>query len=287
MKSKKLRIISIVTMLTLAISASFLVGYASWQFNQADTTSEITNVGVSKWTFTPVEDGSNIHIDSNGNVTITDDEGNPVPAEAEVTYPDGTNIETNGGTVNIDIGTNENGDLVVTDYSATDVNGNSVLIGGNSSVSFPESIVINGNEYPVVAINTPVTISASNGAFWAGSTCSITVPNGYVSICDNAFQNVSASTGFLQSQTTFTYHLPSSLEYLGNHAIKLNVAGGSVKVQYAGTRDEFIALVNASAAAYTGGGTYCFFTANGNTRCTVTCSGNQTVTYNQNGTIYN
>ena len=272
-------------MLTLAISASFLVGYASWQFNQADTTSEITNVGVSKWTFTPVEDGSSIHIDGDGNVTITDDEGNPVTAEAEVTYPDGTTVDPNGGTVNIDIGTNENGDLVVTDYSATDVNGNSVFIGGNSSVSFPESIVINGTEYPVVAISTPVTISANN-SYLTGSNCSITVPEGYVSICDDAFQNVAASGGWLGS-TTFTYHLPSTLEYLGNHAIKLNVSNGSVNVQYAGTRAQFIELVNASAAAYTGGGTYCFFTANGNTRCTVTCSGNQTVTYNQNGTIYN
>ena len=274
-------------MLTLAISASFLVGYASWQFNQADNTSEITNVGVSKWTFTPVEDGSNIHIDSDGNVTITDEEGNPVPAETEVTYPDGTNIETNGGTVNIDIGTNENGDLVVTDYSAVDINGESSWGSNNSEVSFPESIVINGTEYPVVAVSTPVTISASNANLWSGRTCSITVPEGYVSICDDAFQNVSASGGFLAGNTTFTYKLPSTLEYLGNHAIKMNVAGGSVNVQYSGTREQFIELVNASAAAYTGTGTYCFFTANGNTRCTVTCSGNQTVTYNQNGTIYN
>ena len=272
-------------MLTLAISASFLVGYASWQFNQADTTNEITNVGVSKWTFAPVDDGSNIHIDVDGNVTITDDEGNTVQTEAEVTYPDGTNVETNGGTVNIDVGTNESGDLVVTDYSATDVNGNSVLIGGNSSVSFPESIIINGTEYPVVAISTPVTISANNGYF-GGSNCSITVPEGYVSICDDVFQNVAASGGWLGS-TTFTYHLPSTLEYLGNHAIKLNVSNGSVNVQYAGTRVQFIELVNASAAAYTGGGTYCFFTATGNTRCTVTCSNNETVTFNQNGTIYN
>lgn len=272
-------------MLTLAISASFLVGYASWQFNQADNTSEITNVGVSNWTFAPVEDGSNIHIDGDGNVTITDDEGNPVTAEAEVSYPDGTTVNPNGGTVNIDIGTNENGDLVVTDYTATDINGESWL-SGNSSLTFPEQIVINGNEYPVVSINTPVTISANNGSFWQGSTCSITVPEGYVSICDDAFQNVSASGGFLSGNTTFTYHLPSSLEYLGNHAIKLNVSGGSVNVEYSGTRAQFIELVNASAAAYTGAGTYCFFTANGNTRCTVTCS-DRTVTYNQNGTIYN
>ena len=273
-------------MLTLAISASFLVGYASWQFNQADNTSEITNVGVSKWTFAPVEDGSNIHIDSDGNVTITDEEGNPVPAETEVTYPDGTNVETNGGTVNIDIGTNENGDLVVTDYSAVDINGESSWGSNNSEVSFPESIVINGTEYPVVAVSTPVTISASNANLWSGRTCSITVPEGYVSICDDAFQNVSASGGFLAGSTTFTYKLPSTLEYLGNHAIKMNVAGGSVNVQYSGTRAQFIELVNASAAAYTGTGTYCFFTANGNTRCTVTCS-DRTVTYNQNGTIYN
>lgn len=272
-------------MLTLAISASFLVGYASWQFNQVDNTSEITNVGVTSWDFTPIDSGNTITVDENGNVTIKDEDGNVVPAEAEVTYPDGTTVNTNGGTVEIDIGTNENGDLVVTDYVATDLNGDSFL-GGSSSVAFPESITINGQEYPVVSINTPVTISASNGSFWQGSTCSITVPEGYVSICDDAFQNVSASGGFLSGNTTFTYSLPASLEYLGNHAIKLNVSGGSVVVNYAGTRDDFIELVNASAAAYTGEGTYCFFTATGNTRCTVTCS-DTTVTYNQNGTIYN
>lgn len=270
-------------MLTLAISASFLVGYASWQFNKTDNTSEVTNVSVSKWTFAPIDEGSNIHIDGDGNVTITDEEGNPVPAEAEVTYPDGTTINPNGGTVNIDIGTNENGDLVVTDFSATNLN-SSGWFATESAISFPESIVINGNEYPVVAISTPVTIQTNNSILSARN-CSITVPEGYLSICDDAFQNVTASAGFLSS-TTFTYYLPSTLEYLGNHAIKVNVSNGSVNVQYAGTRAQFIELVNASAAAYTGGGTYCFFTATGNTRCTVTCS-DRTVTYNQNGTIYN
>ena len=78
--------------------------------------------------------------------------------------------------------------------------------------------------------------------------------------------------------------LPASLEYLGYHAIKMNVSGGSVVVNYAGTKAQFQALASASASAYTGGGTYCFFTANNNNTCTVTCS-DGTLTCRQNGTI--
>lgn len=269
-------------MLTLAIGASFSIAYASWEFNKSDNASEVSNVGVTNWGFTPIDSGNTIIVDENGNVTIKDEDGNVVPAEAEVTYPDGTTVNTNGGTVEIDIGTNENGDLVVTDYVATDLNGDSVF-SGSSSVSFPESITINGQEYPVVSINTPVTISASNGLF-TSSSCSITVPEGYVSICDNAFQNVSASANWYNGNTTFTYSLPASLEYLGNHSIKMNVAGGSVVVNYAGTKAQFQALASASAAAYTGGGTYCFFTAANNNTCTVTCS-DGSLTCRQNGTI--
>ena len=271
-------------MLTLSIGASFSIAYASWEFNKSDNASEVSNVGVTNWGFAPIDSGNTIIVDENGNVTIKDEDGNVVPAEAEVTYPDGTTVNTNGGTVEIDIGTNENGDLVVTDYVATDINGNSTWSSGSSSVSFPETIIINGQEYPVVSINTPVSISASNGVIWANNSCSITVPEGYVSICDDAFQNVNASTGFLSGSTTFTYSLPASLEYLGNHAIKMNVAGGSVVVNYAGTKAQFQALASASASAYTGGGTYCFFTAANNNTCTVTCS-DGSLTCRQNGTI--
>ena len=270
-------------MLTLSIGASFSIAYSSWQFNKADNSSELANVGITDWTFVPIDEGNTIIVDENGNVTVKDEDGNVLPVEAEVTYPDGTTVDTNGGTIEIDIGANEDGDLVVTDYVATDLNGDSIF-GGSSSIAFPETIVINGVEYPVVAINTPVTISANNGSLWQGSTCSVTIPEGYVYICDEAFQNVNASGGFLSGNTTFTYSLPASLEYLGYHAIKMNVSGGSVVVNYAGTKAQFQALASASASAYTGGGAYCFFTANNNNTCTVTCS-DGTLTCRQNGTI--
>ncbi len=61
---------------------------------------------------------------------------------------------------------------------------------------------------------------------------------------------------------------------------------GSVNVQYTGTRAQPMSLVSASASAYIGASTYSFFNATGNTRCTVACS-DRTITYNQNGTIYN
>ena len=275
-------------MLTLAISASFALGFAAWEFNKTDNVAEISNISISNWTFAPIEEGTNIVIDTDGNGTVTDEDGNVITTDVEVTYPDGTNVDVHGGEVTIDIGTNDEGDLVVTDYHATDVNGDTSLFSGGSSseICFPETIIINGEEYDVVAINTPVTISATNGFFWNNNSVSVTVPEGYISICDEAFQNVNASTGWLISgSTTFNYHLPESLQYLGYHAIKLNVSGGSVTVNYSGTRAQFRALVSASAAAYLGQGTYCFVTGeNNNTTCTVTCSDGSLTCY-QNGNI--
>ena len=283
MKKHKFKIAFLSTLLALVVGGSFFVAHASWQFNASASPMENIGVAVTNWTFDdlPVTPENTIVVNSDGSVTILDENGNPTELEAEVSYPEGETVETHGGSVSIELGVVD-GEIVVTDYSATGMNSGSGIFGvRDSTIVFPASIEIEGTNYPIVSISEPVEISASNGLI-RGSTCDVQIPEGYKTICDDAFQNVSAS-GSGWGTTTFTFNLPSTLTYLGNHAIKLNVSGGSVTVNFAGTVAQFKTLVSNSASAYGSG--YSFFTASGTTRCTVNCSDSQVV-YNQDGTVY-
>lgn len=51
-------------------------------------------------------------------------------------------------------------------------------------------------------------------------------------LCSYSFGETNLKTG----NATFTHHLPSTLEHLGNHAIKMNISGGSVNDIYTGIR---------------------------------------------------
>ena len=281
MRSRNIKIITISAMLALSIGASFSLAFASWQFNKADAPETISALGItSNWTFgSPIEPGSTITIDSDGTISI---DGTPI-LDATVTYPDGSEPDPGGGTISYDIGVVD-GELVVTNYEATDLNKNGGWFSSSdSTIAFPDHITINGTDYPVVAVSQPVSINLTNH-ITGSDTVKVVVPEGYRSICDNAFQDISAdNTGFFYGSVPVTYELPTSLEYLGHHAFKLDVSKVDTTITYAGTKAQFKALINASASEYGSG--YTFFTASDNNRCTVTCSDGNIV-YNQNGTVY-
>lgn len=276
MKLRKGRLITLLVMLTLAISASLLLGYASWQFNASTTPVETVNVGITNWAFTetPIEPGQTISVDDDGNVYID----GVLVEDAEVTYPNGAQPNTNGGTISYEIGVVD-GELVVTDYSATDIASDwSSFLGSNSVVSFPSAIVINGQSYPIMGVSEPVTLEIDKPFSLGLVTTSLTIeiPEGYKFICDDAFQNLTS----VSRNSSVTFSLPSTLEYLGHHAFKMNITNCSISITYAGTKQQFKDLINASSAEYGSG--YTFFNgANGN--ITISCSDGNVV-YNRSGT---
>ena len=278
------RKIKYITLASLfAISLSIGIGYASWQFNDSQSSSLNNNVGINSWRFSqalPIEPGQTIDIASDGTVTIDGE----VIEDADIEYPGGT-PNTNGGTVNMKIGVDDDGNLVVTEYSAEKIGSDHTWYGGsNSTVTLPASIDINGVTYSILGLSEPISLDSSAPGLFGATTITFNVPNGYEYLCDNAFQDISGSSGLLSS-ANISFSIPSTLTYLGNSAF--NYDSGSTglsisSVTYAGTRAQWRELIANSAAAYGSG--YKFFSGITSTtgRATITCS-DGTISYDRNG----
>lgn len=271
MLNRKIKLVSLISILALGVLSSITFGYASWQFNNGDTPVEVVDVGITdKWTFhdpLPIEPGQKIEVDENGNVTIN---GQTVE-NAEITYPEAQ--ELRGGEVTMDIGVDENGDLAVTEYAASNVASN--WFTSNATVNLPKSVSINGTEYPVLGLSKPLSMEVGGVLF--SKDISVNVPEGYEYVCDKAFNNISCAVN-----TTMTFSLPTSLKYLGYQTFKLNIDRLTVKISYSGTKEQFKTLIANSEDKYGSG--YTFFTgASGNV--SVTCKDGK-VTYRSNGQYY-
>ena len=271
MLNRKIRLISLLSILALGVLSSISFGYASWQFNKSDAPTEVVNAGVTnKWTFhdpIPIEPGQTIKVDENGNVSI---DGQTIE-NAKITYPKDQDL--NGGEVTMNIGVDENGDLAVTEYAASNIAGNWFTT--NAIVNLPESVSINGTEYPILGLSQPLSMEV--GGVLISKNISVNVPEGYKYVCDKAFNTISCVRN-----TTMTFNLPASLEYLGYQTFKMNINRLTVEISYSGTKEQFKTLVANSADKYGSG--YTFFSgASGNV--SVTCSDGK-VTYRSNGQYY-
>ena len=268
MNKHKFRLFSLLSLLTLAFTASAVFAFASWQFNATDASNNNTAAVITDWEFEPVppvEPGQTITVDSDGNITI---DGQPVD-NIEVTYPDGQEPRAGGGSITYNIGVVD-GQLVVTDYTATDLA--SSFFSTNAVATLPASITIDGHTYPIMGLSQPISLEVQRVLL--GGAVTINIPEGYRYICDNAFQDLTSNRS-----STATINLPSTLEYLGNASFKMNIRNLTIQIQYAGTKAQFNALVEASKAEY--GTDYVFFTgATGNV--TIACSDGDAI-YNRNG----
>lgn len=271
MLNRKIRLISLISILALGVLSSITFGYASWQFNKSDAPVEVINAGVTdKWTFhgpLPIEPGQTIKVDEYGNVSI---DGQTIE-NAEITYPEDQVLH--GGEVTMSIGVDENGDLAVTEYAASNIAGNWFTT--NAIVNLPESVSINGTEYPILGLSQPLSMEV--GGVIISKNISVNVPEGYEYVCDKAFNTISCVRN-----TTMTFNLPASLKYLGYQTFKMNINRLTVEINYSGTKEQFKTLITNSADKYGSG--YTFFSgASGNV--SVTCSDGE-VTYRSNGQYY-
>ena len=265
-------------------SGFFGLGFADWTFNASSSNNQTSNIQVTQdWTFStaPISEGDTIEVDAYGNVTI-----NGESVDGAIDY-DG-DFELNGGTVTMDIGVNDEGELVVAGFTAT-----SIAITKQTKYAeliFPSSVTINDTSYPITGITSQVSLSIAGTQ--TSKHVQVVVPEGYSSICDDCFGNISVT-----KQTAYIYYsLPSTLEYLGNHTFNFSISktdqhlSGTENVtesgttytltgSYAGTKEQFRTLLAQSAAQYGSG--YCFFTG-ASSNVSITCS-NGTLTYNSSG----
>ncbi len=279
MSLKKVNTANKIALIALSIvtvgAIGFGVGHAAWIFNNSNETTLNNGVQVPTWEFQdplPIEEGQVIRVDNNGKVYIDDVE---VPG-ASITYPDGQNPVAAGGSISYEIGVVD-GELEVIKYTGTNLcNSYIVWVDNDAVTTLPSSITINGQSYAIKGLYEPLNINIERPLppLLSHLTCTINVPEGYHLVCDDAFQNITSNRTL-----EVNINLPASLEYLGNHAFKMNNTNVTTNISFAGTTTQFIDLIAASAAEYGGG--YTFFTgATGNV--TISCS-NGSVVYNRNG----
>jgi len=272
MLNHKIRLISLISILALGVLSSITFGYASWQFSKSDNSVEVVNAGVtSKWTFhdpLPIEPGQTIEVDEDGSVSID----GQIIEDADITYPKGQDL--NGGEVTMSIGVDENGDLAVTKYAATNIAG--AWFTSNATVNLPESVSINGTEYPILGLSEPLSMEV--GGVIISKDISVNVPEGYEYVCDKAFNTISCVRN-----TTMTFNLPQSLKYLGYQIFKMDINRLTVEINYSGTKEQFKTLIADSAIKYGSG--YTFFSG-ASDDVSVKCSDGY-VTYSSNGQYYN
>lgn len=211
----------LIPLVSLFFSATLLGSGYSWVISENLPENNVAQVEVLDWTFSPLSTGTIITVDENGKVYIDGEE-----AQAEVNADGDT---YNNGDVEIKIEVDENGNLVLTEFTTTTTS-LWALIGNN--VYLPNSVEIDGETYPVTGIAQPLDIQFWS---WIGTT-TINVPDGYTYICDSAFASITKAV---------TYNLPSTLESIGSSAF-MPARNTTQTINYAGTRQEWDAIDKAN-----------------------------------------
>ena len=200
-----------------------------------------------------------------------DDEFRKEVEDAEITYPEEQVLH--GGEVTMNIGVDENGDLAVTEYAASNIAGNWFTT--NATVNLPETVSINGTEYPILGLSQPLSIEVCGVII--SKDISVNVPEGYEYVCDNAFNTISCVRN-----TIMTFNLPVSLRYLGYETFKMDINRLTVEIKYSGTKEQFKTLIADSTDKYGSG--YTFF-SRASDYVSVKCSDGE-VTYTSNVQYY-
>ena len=232
----------------LPISAfliSFIsLGYASWQFNDGYINTNETFLNITgNWKF-------DMSVDEDGKIY---EDGKEVGV---ITYDDKP-MDIDGGSVTTDISIIDNGKPGVTNYLASQVGSEwHIFTDADVYINMPKGIYNEetDTEYPICGIDHLGSYTTVGGLI-RHREVSINIPNTYEFIGNYAFY----LTGSDHSDTFFEYNLPKSLTYIGheafnfstlNHMKDMNDQKYKFRVNYEGTAEEFITLINNSKETY-------------------------------------
>ena len=228
-----------------ALLTSFIcLGYASWQYNDDYSFSNSTFLNItSNWKF-------DMSMDKNGKVY---EDGKAIGI---ITY-DSDKQDIDGGKVTTDIKVIDNGKAGVTNYLATQVGSEwHIFTDANVYINMPMGIYNEetNEEYPISGIDHLGSYTTIGGLI-RHREVTINIPSTYEFVGNYAFYLVGSD----HSDTFIEYSLPKSLTYIGHEAFNfstLNVMKDmndqkyKFRVNYEGTSEEFINLINNSKAEY-------------------------------------
>jgi hypothetical protein len=213
----------IILIISLILLATLIpeIGFSSWAFinNNASSTNIITQI--TTWVFNEIwEAGDTIIINDDGTITVNGED-----IEAEISYGESQEAYDKNASVELQVVANDDGTLAIAVYN---VKPNTTWLGGNSgTVYFPDSINVNGVDYPVVAIGSPVDFDSSRFILTTSYVTGVVIPEGYKVICNRAFYDC-------EFDTTCSFTFPSTLESIGSQIFNM-ARNSTFTINYNGT----------------------------------------------------
>lgn len=204
----------LITIITLFIgSLLFGTAHSAWVFNSLATTDNVIHTEVTNWHFnlSTLKPGDIVIINNDGTVTVN---GEKVESNLDFGENDSAYNGNGGATTNLEIIVNNDGTLSVTVY---DLKPNAALFGTNDGTAyFPQYLNVNGENILVTAILEPVNFESTRILFADSQVNKIVIPEGYQTICNNAFYDCS-----LDDNTIFDF--PSTLTKIGSKIINVSI----------------------------------------------------------------
>lgn len=215
----------LITIITLFIgSLLFGTAHSAWVFNNLAPANNTVHVEVTNWHFNLplLKPGDIVIINNDGTATVN---GEEVESNLDFGENDSAYNGNGGATTNLEITVNDNGTLSITVY---DLKPNAALFGTNDGTAyFPQYLNVNGENILVTAILAPVNFESTRILFADSQVNKIVIPEGYQTICNNAFYDCS-----LDSNTTFDF--PSTLTQIGSKIINVSI-NNTWTINYNGT----------------------------------------------------
>ena len=209
-------------------SLLFWTFHSPWVFNILETTDNIVHTEVTNWQFNlpPLKPGDIVIINNDGTVTVN---GEEVESNLDFGENDSAYNSNGGATTNLEIIVNNNGTLSITAY---DLKPNAALFGTNDGAAyFPQYLNVNGENILVTAILEPVNFESTRILFADSQVNKIVLPEGYQTICNNAFYDCS-----LDDNTIFDF--PSTLTKIGSKIINVSI-NNTWTINYNGTTTQW------------------------------------------------
>lgn len=248
MKTKTNKIILLFICIFI-VALFFGIANATWIYIESTDQANVIQFIVPNWEFDvgPIETGQVIVISDDGTITVD----GQVVDNFELENP-GDNESFNNGTVDIKVEMNEEGDLVLTEFTTTSTSTWSALFSGNT-VYLPSGINIDGTTYPITGVEEPLDI---NVASILGYKTSITVniPDSYTYLCDQVFASING---------TATFNMSSNIESIGAGAFNPTNSRTTQTINYSGTKAQWN-VISKAGNWKTGSGTVKVVCSDGN-----------------------
>lgn len=233
-KANTIKLLLIPLVFGTAFSLAITTGHSSWVYTDDQSAALSYGATVPSWSFSessssaPISSGEVIIIDSSGNIIIVDGSSSQIVSDGSFDLEGGEDTYDNGD-VHMTVAVDEDGNLVLTEFTATNTNYWAVI--GTSEIYLPTAVTVGGETYPITGISEPLDISGRQGIFFT-EKMHVHIPSTYTFICAGAFKNLTSEA---------TFEIPASITSIGAGAF-MPARNVTQTINYAGTQAQWNAI---------------------------------------------